>query len=143
MQVSETFLWAADPVEFARGALGFECDEWQKRVLRSTKDTLLVIHRQAGKTTVTSIAALHTAKFQPGSLTLLLAPSLRQSREQFAKIRQFLRQLEPAEILESDNSLPCGLSNGCRIVALPGADPNRLEDFLVQRWLSRMKALGC
>jgi hypothetical protein len=129
MRPTQQLLWQADPVAFARDALDFECDPWQCDVLRSKRDTLLLLHRQSGKTTATSILALHTAKFQPGSLTLLLAPSQRQSKEQFQTIRRFMRRLEPIEVLESNNAMSCEMANGSRIVSLPGADPNTIRGY--------------
>jgi hypothetical protein len=130
MSLASDILHAADPVAWARDACGFTCDDWQERVLRSRKDMILLLHRQSGKTTVTSLVALHLAIHQPGSLTLLLAPSLRQSREQFNRIRTFLRRLSPAQILETENQLSCEFqSNGSRIIAIPGASPDAIRGF--------------
>jgi len=42
--------------------------------------------RQAGKSTVTSALALHTALFKPKSDVLLLSPGQRQSQEIFRKV---------------------------------------------------------
>jgi hypothetical protein len=62
---------------------------------------------------------------RPG-LVLCVSPSLRQSRELFAKVIAFLKALEPVEPLEEDNKSSCELRNGSRIVSLPG-DPARLQ----------------
>ena len=129
MLSSQQFLHAADPVAWAKDACDFVCDPWQERVLRSSRDMLILIHRQAGKSTVTSLAALHLALHRPGSLALLLAPSLRQSREQFTRIRHFLRRLTPAVILESENQLSCEFENSSRIVAIPGATPDTIRGY--------------
>lgn len=113
---------ALDPVAFASERLGFEADPWQAQVLRSpAKLTLLNCSRQSGKSTTTSIIALHTAYFQPESLTLLLSPTSRQSKELFAKVAGFLRMLEPAPILEEDNKLSFEMRNRSRVVSLPGS----------------------
>lgn len=72
--------WALDPVAFAVEALGLVPDEWQANVLRSpSKRLILLCSRQAGKSTVAAILAIHQAVFVPGSLTLVVSPSLRQS----------------------------------------------------------------
>src|SRR6266852_5215045 len=93
-----------DPVAFVEDRLGFYPDPWQARTLRSpSRQIELNITRQGGKSTTVSALALHTAIYQPGSLTLLLSPSQRQSRELFAKVIDFLRSLEPAETLDEDN----------------------------------------
>jgi hypothetical protein len=112
---------ALDPVAFAVERLGFHPDPWQADVLRlSDKNTLLNCSRQAGKSTTTAIIALHTAVYKPGSLTLLGSPSLRQSRELFVKMTDFLKRLEHPPELEEDNRLSVQLRNGSRVVSLPG-----------------------
>src|SRR5262249_56019811 len=83
---------------------------------------------QAGKSTATAVVAFHAALFEPGSLTLLVSPSQRQSRELFAKVIDFLRSLEPAETLEEDNKLSATLANQSRIVSLPG-DAKTIRGF--------------
>jgi hypothetical protein len=112
---------ALDAAAFAEDRLGFRPDPWQRRVLRSTSQQILLnCCRQSGKSTTTSILALHTALYNPGALILLISPTQRQSKELFAKVVLFLRSLEPAEVLEEDNRLSCTLANGARIVSLPG-----------------------
>ena len=112
---------ALDPVAFAVERLGFDPDPWQADVLRSPdENTLLNCSRQAGKSTTTAIIALHTALYRAGSLTLLGSPSLRQSRELFVKVTDFLKRLEHAPPLEEDNRLSVQLRNGSRVVSLPG-----------------------
>src|SRR4051794_31950333 len=113
---------ALDPVAFVQDRLKFEPDPWQASLLRSrARWILLNCCRQSGKSTTTAAVALHTAIYNPG-LTLLVSPSLRQSKELFAKVTGFLKDLEPAEVLEEDNKSSCTLANGARVVSLPG-DP--------------------
>ena len=112
---------ALDPVAFAVERLDFTPDAWQAEVLRSSgKNILLNCSRQAGKSTTTAIIALHEAYYQARALILLISPSLRQSRELFAKVCDFLKMLEPRPILEEDNRLSFTLGNGSRVVSLPG-----------------------
>ena len=100
-----------------------EPDPWQRRLLLSAeKRILLCCSRQAGKSTVVSALALHTALFRPHSLVLLLSPSLRQSGEIFRKV------------IEADNALGRPLrslhrtqfrlefANGSRVLCLPGRE---------------------
>jgi hypothetical protein len=102
--------------------LGLDPDPWQRRVLRSTADRLLLLcARQAGKSTVTACLALHTALYQPGSLVLLLSPSQRQSGELFRKLTDFYADLgRPLGAVE-DSATTLGLGNGSRVVSLPGS----------------------
>jgi hypothetical protein len=136
------FLHALDPGSFARDRLGFVADSWQAQVLRSTSPWLLLnCCRQSGKSTTTAILALHTALYHPG-LTLLVSPSLRQSKELFAKVIGFLRDLQPAEILEEDNKSSCTLANGARIVSLPG-DPDTLRGFSAPQLIVKDESAYC
>jgi hypothetical protein len=104
---------------------GITPDAWQSDLLRSdAKQMILLCSRQAGKSTVTSIAGLHTALFQEGALVLLLSPSLRQSTELFRKLKDFYNAVaSPSlpQIIEESN-LRLELSNGSRVVALPGSE---------------------
>src|SRR5688572_28142144 len=75
-------------------ACGLAPDPWQAALLRSPATRLaLLCSRQAGKSQTTAILALHTALYQPGSLILLLSPSLRQSQELFKKVLDAYRML--------------------------------------------------
>ena len=113
---------ALDPVAFARERLGFEPDDWQVQALRSpSKRLLLNCSRQTGKSTTTAVDSVHTALYRPGSLTLLVSPSLRQSTELFAKVMGFLRMVEHRPSLDEDNKLSCTLDTGSRVVSLPSA----------------------
>ena len=84
---------ALDPVIFARETLGFVADPWQETLLRTTAmQVILNNSRQSGKSTVTAILALHKAVFVAGSLILLISPSLRQSKELFSKVTNYLKR---------------------------------------------------
>ena len=127
--LSRDIAHALDPVAFAVERLGFAPDPWQAKAMRSqSRQILLNCSRQSGKSTSTSVIALHTAVYSPGSLTLLVSPSQRQSRELFAKVTDFMRLLQPVEELEEDNRLSAKLANGSRIVSLP-ADGRTIRGF--------------
>lgn len=114
---------AADAVALARRA-GIEPDPWQARVLRSqAQQMILLCSRQAGKSTVTSLLALHRAIFTPGALILLLAPALRQSQELFRKLKAFMAAFPslPVRLIE-ESALRLEFENGARIVTLPGKE---------------------
>lgn len=112
----------ADPVLLARAA-GLEPDAWQCNVLRSRSQQIVMnVTRQGGKSTVSSIRALHKALYKPKSLVLLLAPSYRQSKELFRKVREAHRSLSFARRFASESALEVELANGSRIVALPGKE---------------------
>jgi len=102
---------------------GFEPDAWQERVLRSAaKRQLLLCSRQVGKSTTTSVLALHEATYRPGALILLLSPSLRQSQELFRKLLSVYHALPTRAPAVLESSLRLELANGSRIVSLPGKE---------------------
>lgn len=113
---------ALDRVVFAR-ALGVEPDPWQEGLLQSEAPRVLLnCSRQAGKSTMSGIIALHRALYRPGSLVLCLAPSERQSKELFAKVADFYRTMHDVPPAQSDRKLGMQLQNGSRIEALPGSE---------------------
>ena len=111
---------ALDPVEFSK-YIGIEPDPWQAEVLRSEdKRLLLNCSRQSGKSTTTAIKGLHRALYTPKSLILLVSPSQRQSTELFRKVKDAYSAMEERPGLTEDNKLSLTLTNGSRIVSLPG-----------------------
>jgi terminase large subunit-like protein len=113
---------ACDPVALAR-SVGFEPDEWQVALLRSTARRILMnCSRQSGKSSTAALVALHTALYQPNSLTLMVSPTERQSGELFKKMTAFYRTLGRPVHAESESALQLMLANGSRVVALPGRE---------------------
>ena len=114
---------ALDPVLFARKNLGFEPDPWQEQALNWTGDRLLLnCCRQSGKSTTAAIIALHRALFYPGSLILLVSPSLRQSSELFKKVADEFNKLELKPKKPEDNRISLTLENRSRIISLPSSE---------------------
>ena len=112
-----------DPVAFARYFLAIEPDDKQALVLRS-KAPLLILNcsSQWGKSTVSSILALHQAYFHPKSLVLVVSPTLRQSGELIRKIVNYLPALGIRKKTDGVNTLSVELPNGSRVIGLPGKD---------------------
>lgn len=120
---------ALDPVLLARAA-GIDPDPWQSDVLRSAAARLLLnCSRQSGKSTITSILALHTALYEAGALVLLLSPSLRQSGELFKKCIATYKDLGRPVAPESETALTLTLENGSRIVSLPGSKDGTIRGY--------------
>ena len=114
---------ALDPAAFARESLGFMPDEWQAQVLRwNGKRLILNCCRQSGKSTTAAILALHRVLYYPGSLVLLVSPSLRQSSELFRKVTDMLALLDVKPKLTEDNKLSLRLESGARIVSIPSKE---------------------
>jgi hypothetical protein len=116
-------LFIGDKVGFARSALGIVPDDWQERLLRShAKRIILNCCRQSGKSTMSAVIALHTALYEPGSLTLVLAPAERQTKELMQKILTAYGTLGYKVPADSHRKLGLELRNGSRIEALPGTE---------------------
>lgn len=94
-------------------------DDWQVRVATTPGDQLLLCHRQSGKSTIVAAVSLEKACATPGSLILLVSPSLRQSGELFRKVKDFYEATRPLPLIQ-DSVLSMELSNRSRIISLPG-----------------------
>jgi hypothetical protein len=120
--IEQSLALALDPVAFAAEAVPFTLDPWQVQLLRSSsRQIILNCARQIGKSTMTALLGLHQALFVPGSLVLLLAPSLRQSSEHHKKVKQAYLTLPFSPVAVSrETELQLEFANGSRILALPG-----------------------
>lgn len=113
---------AHDRVAFAALA-GLTLDPWQSEVARSESARItLDCSRQAGKSTVTSVLAMHEALFVPDSLTLMVSKAERQSGELFRKALGLYRKLGKPIPARSESALQLELTNGARVIALPGSE---------------------
>lgn len=111
-----------DPIAFAH-SLAFKPDAWQAQLLQwNGKQILLNCARQSGKSTTTSLLAVYKAVYNPGSLILLISPSLRQSSELFRKVADWLSRIPDMPRLLEDNRLSCTLANHSRIISLPSSE---------------------
>ncbi len=122
MSLAADLARALDPAELSHG-IGLDLDDWQSSVLRSTaRRQLLNVHRQGGKSTISSVAAVHHAVYVPKALVLIVSPTQRQSGEMFAKVKAAYRDLGRPVKVVAENQTTLELENGSRIVSLPGGD---------------------
>ena len=114
---------AIDPVRLSLRA-GVTPDAWQAELLRSpSRQSILCCSRQSGKSTTSATMATHQAVYVPGSLVLVLSPSLRQSVELYRKIVDVYAALEGEVVKpEESSALRLELANGSRIVSLPAKE---------------------
>src|SRR5690554_2520595 len=113
---------ATDRVAFA-ATLGLELDPWQNDLLTSdSKRDILNCSRQAGKSTAAALLALHEAVYKPGSVTVLISPSQRQSSELFRKVIELRHMMPHAPDLLEDNRLSMHVRGGGRVLSLPGSE---------------------
>jgi hypothetical protein len=123
MTLRDDLRYALDPVAFALEVLGLELDPWQADVIgRPSKRDLLNCSRQAGKSTTAAVLGLHEALYKPGSLTILVSPSQRQSSELFRKVTELREKLPSSPPLTEDNKLSMTVKAGGRVLSLPGSE---------------------
>jgi hypothetical protein len=98
-------------------------DAWQRDALTtSARDILLLASRQAGKSTVSGIMALHQAVHKPGSLVLVVSPSERQSKRLLRTVRRHYDAVRAIAPAVAEGMLTIELRNGSEIHALPGKE---------------------
>lgn len=112
---------AFDPIGFMRLAYGMAPDLWQTELLSSSPvKTLLLCSRQSGKSTVSAVMALHKAVFSPESLVLIISNVFRQAQETFRKVKEGVPFISALCGITYSTQTMLELSNGSRIVSLPG-----------------------
>jgi hypothetical protein len=108
---------------------GMEPDPWQLAAFQSPyRQALWLWHRQAGKSTAVAAKAWEMASNKPGSLTLLVSRSLRQSGELFRKVRLFHQAATRPVGLLRDTALTLETTIGSRIISLP-AHPDTVVGY--------------
>jgi len=122
MNHRSVFAMALDPAQILE-ARGIKPDPWQRDVLAS-RDRYMLLNccRQAGKSTVISVLALHKALFHEHATILLLSPSQRQSAELFHKVLTSYKPIGRPVKATSETQLKLELVNGARIICLPGSE---------------------
>jgi hypothetical protein len=117
-------------VELWHQAMGTDPDLWQETVLTSNDPRIcLNCCRQAGKSSVVAVKNLHIGLYTPKSLVLLLSRSLRQSQELARKVFDAYESSGRKVPPEAETKLALELSNGSRILALPGGDEAGIRGF--------------
>lgn len=130
-EINQDLLDALDPARLLLKA-GIAPDSWQEEVLRSTAPRIMLnCARGSGKTLVASTLAFHTALYKPGSLTLLVSPTQKQSREVLrVALELWWKAPEASAIASKSESLErLELQNGSRIVSQPGENPDSIRGF--------------
>ena len=117
-----------------REVLGVEPTKWQEDFLRAPRGAsiLALTARQCGKTTTAAWAMAHGALFVPGSLRVVACPAQRQSAEAVRRVREAV--IKAGGKLEADNVYGLELTNGSRVLALPGSDDS-IRGLTVDGWI--------
>lgn len=103
--------------------VGFRPHPWQDAVSRTrSKRVILNCARQAGKSTFVSAIPCHAARFYPGSLNIVIAPTEDQASEDMLKIKDFMAHDPDYPPLVRDSAGLITLSNGSRIKIVVATD---------------------
>jgi len=134
MNTAREAAYRLDPVLWVREVLGMTPTAWQESFLRAQRGAsiLVLTARQVGKTTAAAWAMAHAALFMPGSLSVVACPTQRQSAEAVRKVHGML--LRCGAKLTSDNVYGLELTNGSRVLALPGSDDS-VRGLTVDAWI--------
>ena len=104
---------------------GMPPDPWQAKVLRERSRRLLMnCSRQSGKSTVIACAALDEALYHAPSLTLILGPAERQSKELIRVVDHVRQAMGVTVNPESQTTTSMEFLSHSRIVALPAKEQN-------------------
>ncbi len=121
-----------DPIVFAQEFFGFQVLPYQASLLRDRAKRIVVRwSRQAGKTTCIALRAIWFACAYPKTLTLIVAPTLRQSMIMSDRIQDFLGSLPQEKrvaLVERMQRTTIRFRNGSKIVALPNS-PQLLRGY--------------
>jgi hypothetical protein len=110
-----------DPGHYAQ-ELGLQCYPWQRAILRSNhKRRILNKARQAGGSTIASTLPCWTARFLPGSLTVVAAAVEKQAVEDMEKIKS-LSAGDPELVVKRASDELLEFENGSRILVVPATE---------------------
>src|SRR5450759_1283123 len=126
--------YRVDPVLWMREVLDIVPHRWQKEFLRSPRGASVGVltARQVGKTTAAAVGMAHSAIFMPGSLSVVACPTQNQSAEALRKVREMV--LKASAELTTENVYKLELSNGSRVLALPGTEES-IRGLTVDAWI--------
>src|SRR5262245_59101288 len=122
ISLNRDFARALDPVLLARDC-GLDPDPVQARLLTSPAKRILInACRQWGKSVTTALVALHEAIYAAPAMIIMISPSQQQSGELYRKLTGFLHRLPGAPETTEESLTRLRMSNGSRIVSLPGGE---------------------
>ncbi len=126
----EQLVVSDDPAVFAHDFFGFDAKDYQAAFLRdSSKRIVLRWSRQSGKTTSLALRSIWFALAHPKTLTLIVAPTLRQSMIVSDRIQDFLWNMpKESGLVDRVQRTTIRFTNGSRIVALPNS-PQLLRGY--------------
>jgi hypothetical protein len=134
MSPQRELAYRLDPALWVRGVVGITPTPWQETFLRAPRGAsiLALTARQVGKTTTAAWAMAHNAVFVPGSLSVVACPAQRQSAEAVRRVRETITKA--GGTFKADHVYGLELTNGARVLALPGSDDS-VRGLTVDAWI--------
>jgi hypothetical protein len=115
-------LFTLSPYHYVR-SLGFKPYEWQTAILKSPRKRKTINGaRQAGKSTIVSAKPCHTAKYYPGSVSLILAATEYQAFLDMEKVKDFIAHDTQYPKIDRDSDRLVTLANGSWIMVVPATE---------------------
>jgi hypothetical protein len=124
---------ALDPAALFEEAFGMPALGWQRDYLRAAGDVAILKGRQIGASLAAAALAIRTARYSSDVNAVIVSPSLKQSTEITTKARIGVHNLGLRLVQDSTSTLR--LSNGSRILSLPGTARS------VRGWSARLLIL--
>ena len=102
-------------------------DLWQRSALGKLvvdRSPLVVLEtgRQLGKTTVLAVGSTLLAEVVAGTFVVVIAPSERQSKEVFIRVKAFRASLRGVQHATKETESELRLTNGSRILVAPAVE---------------------
>jgi len=120
-----------DPVAWARAVSGIELDPWQEDLIANPRQReLLLCSRQTGKTESVALKAAYNLVYTHRPSILVIAPTLRQSRNLFERIESAVMRSNPCPPIDWINRTGMRLKSGGVVRALPGDKPDLVRGLV-------------
>lgn len=118
MILRDELVGALDPVEILERAFKIKAHPWQLDYMRETRNVTVLKGRQVGASQGAAALAIHTALYQPNSLSVIISWNQTLSKELADRSRDGVKALGIQLARNSASAL--GFRNGSRILSLPG-----------------------
>jgi hypothetical protein len=119
---AKDLLYTLSPLHYIK-SLEFTPYKWQEDVLKSThKRKVINGARQAGKSTVVSAKPCHVAKYYPGSVSVIVAPTEQQAFYDMEKVKAFIKSDAEYPPMKRSSDRLVMLENESWILVVPATE---------------------
>ena len=118
MSLAVDLRMALDPVQVFQEAFGNPALDWQLVSLRESRNATVLKGRQVGASQSAAALAIHTAMYKANSLSVIVSPTQKQSKNVADRSREGIQNLGIP--LAGDSATMLKFKNGSRILSLPG-----------------------